>query len=292
MSIITFWNDDREQSGKTLTSVAVATRMAIDRNFKVLLMSTSFRDSTMKNCFFGDEVQRNLKIFGGKSNNIAVENGIEGLSKLVTSKKITPEVITDYTKVVFKGRLEVLSGYVGAGDKTVDENYSEYERLEESYIDLIRNANLYYDMVVVDLDKNLKKEVKDEIKRISNLNIFVFSQRLASVNRYNKLKEENEEYYDPKFLPVIGKYDNRSNTYNIKNITKYLGEKKEINVIPYNILYFEAAEENNVADLFLRLKRNLIKEDRLDDNYLFMQAVEDLVNKILRKLQELQKKMR
>ena len=52
MSIITFWNDDREQSGKTLTSVAVATRMAIDRNFKVLLMSTSFRDSTMKNCFF------------------------------------------------------------------------------------------------------------------------------------------------------------------------------------------------------------------------------------------------
>ena len=154
MSIITFWNDDREQSGKTLTSVAVATRMAIDRNFKVLLMSTSFRDSTMKNCFFGDEVQRNLKIFGGKSNNIAVENGIEGLSKLVTSKKITPEVITDYTKVVFKGRLEVLCGYVGAGDKTVDENYSEYERLEESYIDLIRNANLYYDMVVVDLDKN------------------------------------------------------------------------------------------------------------------------------------------
>ena len=89
MSIVTFWNDDREQSGKTLTSVAVATRMAIDRNFKVLLMSTSFRDSTMKNCFFGDEVQRNLKIFGGKSNNIAVENGIEGLSKLVTSKKIS-----------------------------------------------------------------------------------------------------------------------------------------------------------------------------------------------------------
>ena len=73
---------------------------------------------------------------------------------------------------------------------------------------------------------------------------------------------------------------------------RYLGEKKEINVIPYNILYFEAAEENKVADLFLRLKKNLIKEDRLDDNYLFMQAVEDFVNKILRKLQELQKKMR
>ena len=91
---------------------------------------------------------------------------------------------------------------------------------------------------------------------------------------------------------ILQATENKIHTYNIKNITKYLGEKKEINVIPYNILYFEAAEENNVADLFLRLKRNLIKEDRLDDNYLFMQAVEDLVNKILRKLQELQKKMR
>ena len=29
MSIVTFWNDDREQTGKTLKSVAVATRMAI-----------------------------------------------------------------------------------------------------------------------------------------------------------------------------------------------------------------------------------------------------------------------
>ena len=94
MSIITFWNDDREQSGKTLTSVAVATRMAIDRNFKVLLMSTSFRDSTMKNCFFGDEVQRNLKIFGGKSNNIAVENGIEGIFDDLESFDIVPDEST------------------------------------------------------------------------------------------------------------------------------------------------------------------------------------------------------
>ena len=30
MSIVTFWNNDREQSGKTLTAVAVATKMAIE----------------------------------------------------------------------------------------------------------------------------------------------------------------------------------------------------------------------------------------------------------------------
>ena len=102
MSIVTFWNDDREQTGKTLTSVAVATRMAIERNYKILLISTSFQDPTMKNCFWGNEVQKNLKLFGGKINNIAVENGIEGLLKLITSNKLTPSVITDYTKVIFR----------------------------------------------------------------------------------------------------------------------------------------------------------------------------------------------
>ena len=71
MSIVTFWNDSREQTGKTLTAVAVATQMAIERNCKILLISTSFQDPTMKNCFWGNETQRNLKLFGGKNNNIA-----------------------------------------------------------------------------------------------------------------------------------------------------------------------------------------------------------------------------
>lgn len=291
MSIVTFWNDDREQSGKTLTSAAVATKMAIARNYKILILSTSFQDPTLRNCFFGNEVQRNLKIFGGKSNNIAVENGIEGLSKLITSKKITPNVITDYTKVVFKGRLEVLCGYVGATDKTLEENYEDYKRLEDCYIDLIRNANLYYDMVIVDLDKNLDPNIKSEILRISNLNVFVFSQRLESLNRFIKLKEEKSEILGPKTISVIGRYDRRSK-YNMKNITKYLGEKKDLSFIPFNLLYYEASEEAGVAELFLKLDRNNLKEDKLDEDYVFRQAVTDLVNKIIRRLQELQKRLR
>lgn len=291
MSIVTFWNDDREQTGKTLTSVAVATRMAIERNYKILLLSTSFQDPTLKNCFFENEIQKTLKIFGGKSNNIAVENGIEGLSKLITSKKITPTVITDYTKVVFKGRLEILCGYVGTQDKTQAENYEDYKRLEECYIDLIRNANLYYDMVLVDLDKNLEPNVKSEILKISNLNVFVFTQRLESLNKYNALKESESEILGPKTISVIGRYDRRSK-YNQKNITKYLNEKKDLYFVPFNLLYFEAAEEAGVADLFLKLDRNNMKEDRLDDDYVFREAVTELVDKIIKRLQELQKRLR
>lgn len=288
MSIVTFWNDGREQSGKTLTSVAIATKMAIERNYKILLLSTSFNDPTMKNCFGVNEIQRNLKIFGNKSNNIAVENGIEGLSKLIMSNKLTPNVITDYTKVIFKGRLEVISGYEGAKDKTFEQKLDDYRKMEECYPELIRTANQYYDMVIVDVDKLLHTSVKEEILRISNVNVYVFLQKLSSLNKYNELKQIDQEISGPKAIPVIGRYDKRTK-YNIKNVTKYLGIKKELNVIPDNLLFYEAAEEANVVDLFLRLKN---VKDTTDDNYIFTDHILKLMNDIIKRLQELQKKMR
>ena len=288
MSIVTFWNDEREQTGKTLTAVAVATRMAIECNYKILLISTSFQDPTIKNCFWEDEGQKNLKLFGGKTNNIAVENGIEGLLKLMAANKLTPSVITDYTKVIFRGRLEVLNGPAGIKENSYDTNYEEYKKIENNYIELIRMANQYYDMVLVDLEKTMTTETKEEILRISNLNIMVFSQKRASLDRYRELRDKNEEIMEIKTIPVVGKYTSHSK-YNIKNIMRYLGERKEINVIPFNLLYFEAAEEAGVTDLFLRLKN--IK-DKTDENYIFMQEVFKLMDRITNRLQELQMKMR
>ena len=288
MSIVTFWNEDREQSGRTLTSVAIATRMAMERNFKILLISTSFNDQSMKNCFGGNEVQKNLKIFSSKNNNIAVENGMEGLSKLITSNKLTPSIITDYTRVIFKERLEVVNGYIGANDKSREENYAEYKRIESSYVELIRMANQYYDMVLVDLDKDLSTKVKQDILQISNLTVYVFSQRMESINTYKELKKSNKEISGHKCIPVIGKYFGQTK-YNIKNLTKYLEEKKVLHIVPFNLLYFEAAEEAGVVDLFLKLKN---VRDKTDDNYIFMQHLLKLTDDITKRLQELQMKMR
>ena len=49
MSIITFWNPEREQTGVTMSVVATATKMAIERNLKVLVVSTAYKDMTIKN---------------------------------------------------------------------------------------------------------------------------------------------------------------------------------------------------------------------------------------------------
>ncbi len=287
MSIVTFWNDSREQTGKTLTSVAVATKMAIERNFKILLISTAYKDPTMKNCFW-ISANKKKNTLVPMNNNIAVENGFEGLSKLIKSNKIQPSIITDYTKVIFKGRLEVLSGYVGQIDKNNDENLQDYRELSECYVELIKLANQYYDMVLVDIDNKLGEQVKKEILDISNVNVLVLSQRIVSLDNYNEMKNSNKELVGPKCIPVIAKY-NKKTKYNKKNIMKYLEEKKDLNLVPFNTLFFEAAEEANVTELFLKLRD--IK-DTTDTNYFFMSEVLKLVNTIIKRIQDLQMRMR
>ena len=143
-------------------------------------------------------------------------------------------------------------------------------------------------MVLVDLDKLIPENLRDEILNISNLNVYVLSQKKSSLDRYLIQRQKNANIGNPKTLPVIGKYI--ANTkYNSRNVMKYMQERKELNVVPFNILYFEAAEDATVPDLFLRLRS--IK-DTSDENYIFMQDVLELMEKIIKKLQELQMKMR
>lgn len=287
MSIVTFWNEGREQTGKSFTAVAVATKMAIDRNFKILLISTSYKDNTIKNCFWINTIQKKLNGLPIKNNNIAVENGIEGLSKLVMSNKIQPTLITDYTKVILKNRLEILNGYSGAGYSS-EEDQNNYKRITEGYVELIKIANQYYDMVLVDLDNEIPKEIRKQILDLSNVNVLVLSQRLETLNKYKELKNSNKDIMGPKCIPVIGKYDKNSK-YNKKNIIRYLEEKKDLNIIPYNTLFFEAAQDASVTDFFLKL-RNM--KDTNDKNYIFISEVSKLVDNIINRLHDLQMKMR
>ena len=209
------------------------------------------------------------------------------MSKLVTANKLTPDAITNYTKVIFKERLEIINGFAGTKDIAKEVNLLEYRKIEKTYVELIKMASQYYDMVLVDVDKMISPDVRNEILEASNLNVIVISQKKECLNRYIELKKKNKEVNSQKTLPVIGKYNNESK-YNTKNVMKYIGEKKELNVVPFNTLYFESAEESTVPDLFLRLKS---VKDTSDANYIFMQDVLKLMDKIIDKLQELQMKM-
>ena len=61
MAIISFWSNSKRETGQTLSSVAVATAMAIDHNHKILEVATSFQDNTIENCFWDESKEKKCK---------------------------------------------------------------------------------------------------------------------------------------------------------------------------------------------------------------------------------------
>lgn len=274
MSVVTFWNDGREQTGKTLSIAAISTYMAIEHNYRILIISTGYRDDTLNQCFWKEKkVKRNFGLFGPNTNEI-LEEGIVGLAKVVKSNKLSPENITNYTKIIFKDRLEVLQGFKG--------ETSDYDELEKTYPDIINLANSYYDLVFIDLDNEMNSSIREMILANSDLIVANISQRLTSIDRFMETREKTPILNSKKTLLLIGRYDKFSK-YSIKNITRYMGEKNKVSTIPYNTLFFEACEEAKVPDLFLKI-RNVDEEDT---NGFFLSEVKRTSENIMYRLQDL-----
>lgn len=283
MAIVTFWSNTKKQTGQTMSLVAVATSMAIEHNYKILVLSTKYNDNSLELCFGGND--KNKKIIKSLISNptVNLDNGIEGLSKLATSGRLAPEIIQNYTHVVYKNRLEVLYGYKEIEDRPTKE---EYIKLCDKYKDIIQNANKYYDLVFVDLDKGINKKLAKEILPISDVIVVNIEQRMDMINSFIELKEKEQLFKGNNIILNIGRFD-RFSKYSVKNISRYSGIKRDISVIPYNTLYFEAASEENVDDLFLKIR----KVDSLDRNSNFIEEAKQTGEKIIYKLQELQMRM-
>lgn len=271
MPIITYWNTSRVQTGQTMAAVATATNLAIQHNQKILLISTSLNDNTIKNCFWHEKGSLLSGIFGSNTN-LVNQNGIEGLDRVVRSNKISPDIIKDYTKVVLKNRLEILLGLTGTEE--------QYINLQKQYLEIIVLASKYYDFVIVDLDRELGKVLQKEILKRSDVVVPIISQNISTLDEciqyYSKVPELNIE----NALFTIGKYDDKSK-YNAKNISRSILKSRDlINTIPYNTLFFEAAQEGNMVDLILNFKRLKGK----DENTQFLSEVTRLIDSIKAKI--------
>lgn len=276
MSIITFWSNGKEQVGKTLSTIAVATNMAIEHNKRSIIISTSYKDKTLLNCYYDEEKEKVKKsILRGSKKMVELGVGIQGLFILLKSGKITPEIITDYTKIVFKDRLELLTN--------LEIEEQEDEEPMENYFEIIQLANQYYDYVFVDLDNSIGENQINQILKTSDIIVEVFSQRLTKIREFAEVRKNTEILRGKNTILLISKY-NRNSKYKSKNIKSFLNQKKDINVIPYNNLFFEAAEEGTVPDLFLRLRKMI---DKTDTHAIFIDEVKKTSQAIIDRIEEL-----
>ena len=251
---------------------------AIEHNIKVLLISTSLNDNMIKECFWQEKEKKATSFLGNRNINNIDKNGIEGLDRVIRSNKISPNDITDYAEIILKDRLEILMGI--EGEKGI------YDEVKQRYPQIISLAKQYYDMVIVDLDKNVGQALGEEILKSSDIVVTMVSQRAKDIQNALKYIKEAKVLDEQKTILLIGRYMDDTK-YNAKNITRSLLRKKDlINTIPYNNLFFEASQEGKVVDLFF----NLIRTKEKDFNYKFVSEIKRLYETIDEMIQVLKMK--
>lgn len=274
MSIVTLWNNIDKSSGQTLSAIAIATFMALEHNYRILLVDATFADRTIERAFWKHKENKMVsKLNAGK---LDISSGAEGLISAVSSNKATPEIITNYTRIVFKNRLDILLGL-----KTQDP--IEHEKSLMLYKDLINTANKFYDMVIVDLSKSLDRPSTESILNISDLILYTMPPNMHNLDTYLE-KREGGHYIisDKKVIPFFSRIDETS-TYNIKNMSRYLKEKDDVGTVLYNVRYAESTNEAKTANFITNVK---LSKAVLSANGEFFQELERACNIIIEKLKE------
>ena len=279
MAIVTFCSNEIKETGQTLSLSAVATYMAIEHNYKMLVISTDFNDLSLENCFWEyDKIRTNGAIKSDQ--NIGIESGIEGLIKALNSNRTSNEIIRNYSRIVLRDRLDVLL-------TPATKLYQEYAEIAGNYVDILQIAKRYYDLIFVDLSKKMPRKDAAAILKLSDIVVINMTQRLKTINDFMTLRQANDFYQRKNVMLLLGKYDKNSK-YNIKNVTRYLKEKKMVSAVPYNTLFLEACSEGQIIDFILRAKN---VTDESDANSIFIKEVKAVDENIIFKLQELQMKI-
>lgn len=273
MAIISFWSDGEKETGKTSSIAAIATYLSINSNYKTLLFNTEYNDSSLENCFWEQKKsKRNMEFILKDRADIAA--GTSGVAKAVLSNKTSPEIVKNYTKTIFKNRLEILT------EPKISQE--DYETQRATYREIAKMSNRYYNLVFVDITGSLEDNITRNMLEISDIIVVNLPQNLKKINEYYELKQTELLFDKYKTVVLIGKCDKQSK-YNAKNIARYMNIK-DIYPVPYTTQFLEATNEGKVDEYFMKYR----VKSHPDENTYFVEEIKNISTRLLEKIKELQ----
>jgi len=276
MPIVTFWSNSKQAVGQTISAALTATTMALEKSYKTILISIDFDDKTIENCFGPQESNTAVIKSLIKTPQINLDSGVKGIFKLAESNRLTPELIQDYTKIIFNNRLEIL--YAPQSEQISRQDRIEYMM---KYKNIILNAARFYDYVIVDLMKGIESDAQKELLKISDIIVMNVSQGIKEIKE--SLSNQYVKELSDKLVWNICRYDWKSK-YNIKNILRTTLKKQHVHAIPYNTLLLEATQDLGVPELLIRFR---MLKDKEGENTFFVSQIKELIEGITQKFTEL-----
>ena len=275
MAIVTFWSDSPKDTAQSTSALAIATHLAMERNMKILLIDANFSDETFVRAYWKPQKESRFfkELNRGK---VDIASGADGLVSAIASNKVSPEIIANFTKVVFKNRLDVLLGL-----KT--KSPTEFDKALVYYKDLLTNANKFYDIVLVDLEKTSEKPTIRALLDISSIIMYTMTPDAHLIDGYTESLKQYAFLQKNNVIPLLGR-SNEISKYNPKNVAKKIGERGGMAFVPYNIRFAEATYEGTISQYFLNLKADSFDPEQA----LFVEGLNATIDRILYKIEELQ----
>ena len=282
MSVITFSNRDVKETGQTYTVAAIASQLAINHNYKILMISTDFKDETLERCFFPPKkvqqiVQNNpyLQTRTGMANDVS--NGFEGLLRAFQSNRASVESIKSYTKPILRDRLDLLPA-PGTPD------IKEYNNLATHFSQIAEVASKAYDVVIVDMSYDTPIEAQEKLYNISSIVVMGITQNQIALDNFLKLKETNPFFAKDNVMICMGRYNPQSR-FSAKNVSRYLRERNLPLVVPYNILFSDFCAEGKAIDYLTDMMKVTNKDD---ENYQFLKMLNQTAEALDYKRQQIE----
>ncbi|GAA0853873.1 chromosome partitioning protein ParA [Paenibacillus glucanolyticus] len=237
MATVAFWGIRDGQVATTSNLIATATNIGMNTPIKTLITHTHWRKTTLENSYKKPVDSNHLS-------HSFTDYGIDALERLAKSNRLTPESIRDNTTPLIKGHLDMLYG-------TTKPDQDFHEQLIQAVPAILRNAENYYDLTLIDVPSGVTNELTKTVLQESDLVVVCLNQNLTVLNSFFENKEYPEILNQKEHLFVLGKYDDQSK-YSVKNIQRKYRLKNKIYTVPHCSSFLDATNDSNVLDFFLR----------------------------------------
>lgn len=254
---ILFCNCFHGQTGTTSNMAAIASYIALQHPYKLVLMQSQFTKNYMEESLYhGERFEENP----------GQENGMDAMFRMMKSEPITKDMIDSCSIQLYRNRFYLLP-------PTIQQDSSMYEMNITPILVYCMNAvNLYYDVVFLDAG-TIQDWQKNRLLESADLVVMNLSQNEHALKSCFSM-----EFCQRKNLFfLIGNYDPVSK-YNLVYLCKrYKIPLGRVGVLPYNSMFRDSYSDGQIV----KFMSQIIESTKDEMNYYFITEVAKTAQKMM-----------
>ncbi|MBN2981829.1 hypothetical protein [Cohnella algarum] len=255
---VVFWSPVPGQTGNTTNMIAVAALLGLEYSARTLLLShVQSRRAVIEQAFIKRRTESAY----------TADSGVDALARLVQNRKLSPDMIRDYTLPLLKDRLDLLPGS-NKPDKTF------IPAMKEVLQPLLDTAKRYYDLTLIDGGSGTGSGWTQALLENADLAVVSLNQNRFVLERF--FQQQDGLLKETKQILVLGQYDRHSGQ-TAKNTARKYKASVPLYPVPHHAGFMDASQECRAIDFMFRNRS--VPGDH--ENYFFMRCVRVLTQAII-----------